>query len=336
MPANRAPLTVERYSPARKTDWDAFVAAGRNSTFLFRRDYMDYHSDRFRDCSLMVFDGAALIAVMPANDAGQGTVTSHGGLTYGGLVIGREATLMDVLASFQAILRWLHDNGHARLLFKQIPAFYNSLPDDEVDCALFQLDARLYRRDCAITVRLADRLPLQKRRQRSIKKAEKAGLRIVQEATFDAFWDRVLVPRLAGRYGVKPVHSVQEITLLASRFPDNIRLFAAYRGDEILAGTVIYETPAVAHAQYIATTDAGQESGALDYLFQQLIDVQYRNKTWFDFGNCSEKDGRALNYGLLDWKEGFGGRCVAHDFYEIETVRHVKLEALINPTPEKL
>ena len=46
-------LSVVRYTSDQKIVWDSFVAASRNGTFLFMRDYMDYHADRFTDYSLM-------------------------------------------------------------------------------------------------------------------------------------------------------------------------------------------------------------------------------------------------------------------------------------------
>jgi hypothetical protein len=33
----------------------------------------------------------------------------------------------------------------------------------------------------------------------------------------------------------------------------------------------------------------------------------------FDFGTADECDGRYLNRGLIDQKEGFGARAVVHD-----------------------
>jgi hypothetical protein len=274
----------------------------------------------------MLWRGSELVAVLPANQSDERTIISHEGLTYGGLVVARDATLNDVLAKFHACLRHLHEQGISRLLYKRVPSFYNTLPDDDVAYALFLLGATLYRRDCAMVVNHADRLRFRKGRKSEISKARRNGVRVVQESGFDSFWEKVLVPRLESRYGVKPVHSIEEIKLLASRFPENIRQFSAYLGDDIVAGTTIYETPAVAHAQYIAVTDEGQKIGALDFLFGWLIDEQYRDKTHIDLGICNEKEGRVLNQGLLDWKEGLGGRCYTHDFYEVLTANYSKLE----------
>jgi len=322
--------SVTRYTGAHKLEWDRFIGTAKNATFMFARDYMDYHSDRFTDHSLLIFQDETLVAVLPANLKSDGSLISHEGLTFGGLVVSRGASLCDVLEFFHALLGDLNRRQIAVLRYKQIPAFYNTLPDDDVAYALFLLEARLYRRDCAAVVVQADRLPLRKGHQGLIKRAIKLGVEIVEETTFQPFMEKVLAPRLAERYGTKPVHTLAELTLLAKRFPEQIRQFSAYCGEEILAGTTIYETQTVAHAQYAAATDKGRQMGAQAYLFSTLVD-QYQSKRCFDFGISNENEGRALNHGLLDWKEGFGARCYAHHFYEIATANYVKLESLLRP-----
>jgi hypothetical protein len=118
-------------------------------------------------------------------------------------------------------------------------------------------------------------------------------------------------------YATSPVHSQKEIELLHSRFPDNIKLFACFKGETMLAGVVIYESNRVARAQYIAASDDGKALGALDLIFHCLLTELYRRKPFFDFGTSDEMDGRRLNKGLIDQKEGFGARAVMHDHYEI-------------------
>jgi hypothetical protein len=208
--------------------------------------------------------------------------------------------------------------------------FYNTLPDDEVDYALFLLGAQLRRRDCALVINQADRLPFRRGRKGRIHKARRQKLRLVQETSFASFWEQILVPRLGKRYQVKPTHSVEEISLLAARFPQNIKQFSAYCGDELVAGTTIYETQTVAHAQYIAASEHGRKLDALDFLFGWLIEERYATKKHFDLGICNEEEGRALNYGLLDWKEGFGARCYVHDFYELCSEDYSKLEPVLH------
>ena len=60
-------LKVQRYSAKHKKVWDDFVSEVELHSILFYRDYMEYHSDRFTDYSLMVHKDQKLIAIMPAN-----------------------------------------------------------------------------------------------------------------------------------------------------------------------------------------------------------------------------------------------------------------------------
>ncbi|MGX2985056.1 hypothetical protein ACWIWK_06275 [Helicobacter sp. 23-1048] len=48
-------------------------------------------------------------------------------------------------------------------------------------------------------------------------------------------------------------------------------------------GVVIYETPNVAHVQYIANLHKRLEIGALDLVMVTLLD-KYSDKIYFDFG----------------------------------------------------
>jgi hypothetical protein len=321
-----AGFTVERYALDRKAEWDAFVQSAKNATFLFERDYMEYHSDRFVDYSLMVFHGRKLMALLPGNLNADGDVISHGGLTYGGLILPPAISLMKTMACFHASLRHLCEQGIARLYYKQIPSFYCTISNDDMTLLLYLLKAKLCRRDTSIVINQTNRIPFRKGRKSEISKGRRFGVRLTEEFDFSLFWEKVLIPRLARRYGVSPVHTLEEMTYLASKFPENLKQFSAYFGGQIVAGATVYEMPGVAHTQYIGVSALGKRTGALDYLISWLIDERYRHKQYFDFGTCKKGDRHALNYGLLNWKEGFGGRCYSHDYYEIATENYLMLE----------
>lgn len=325
----RTGLQVERYSAARKAAWDQFIGAAKNATFLFFRNYLEYHADRFKDHSLLFYREEQLLGVLPANLNEEHVLVSHGGLTYGGLVLRRECSMREALEVLQSCLEFVHELGIQSMLYKRIPRVYETVPSDEIDYALFLLQATLYRRDCAIVLSQPRPLKFRKGRKSEISKGRQAGVVVVEERNLAPFWTEVLEPRLESRYGVRPVHSLDEMTLLASRFPNHIRHYSAYHGGKIVAGTTIYETESVAHAQYIAVTAAGQNIGALDYLFSQLINLHYSKKMHFDFGICNEQEGRRLNLGLLSWKESFGARSVAHDFYKLQVRDFSRLDVIL-------
>jgi hypothetical protein len=289
-------LTVERYQHSQKPNWDRFVAEGKNSTFILHRDYMDYHADRFNDHSLIVWREGQIAAVLPANLTSDNTLVSHQGLSYGGFVLRRDVTLLGALQICQAALQFMHGRSIKKLIYKRVPSFYNTLPDGEMDYAMFLLDARLFRRDTAAVLPQADRLPIRRGKKSVINKGKRSGLLVREDKDFKSFWSQILEPRLRAKYGLKPVHSSDEIQLLADRFPQNIRLFSTFMDDRPVAGNVVFETPTVAHFQYSAIHPEGELIGALDVLSEWLVQVEYKNKRFVDFGVCNENNGRMLNH----------------------------------------
>lgn len=296
--------------------WDAFVRSSRNATFLHERGYMDYHADRFQDHSLLVFADGTLRGLLPAN-AASGSLVSHGGLTYGGLIVDDSQGAIEVLSMMEAVLDHARAQGFGTFHYKTIPSMYHRSPCEEDRYALFRLGGTLSRRDVLSVVAQSPRLPFQSRRARGARSAQKAGVTLIEETDYAPFWE-VLSQNLRARFGVDPVHSLDEITLLAKRFPANIRLFVARVDARCVAGVVVYESSNVAHVQYISANDEGRNTHALDALFAWLLNEVYASKPFFDFGISNEQQGRVVNEGLLAQKQGFGARTLVHDYYTID------------------
>lgn len=308
-------IKIVKYSGEKKEEWDKFVNNSKNGVFLFFRDYMEYHSDRFTDHSLMFYKGDKLIALFPANIK-ENTLFSHAGLTFGGFITDNKMTTPTMLQLFQALTEHAKANSVNKIIYKRIPYIYHSLPADEDLYALFRIKAKLFRRDVTSTIYLPEKIQFQETRCRCIKKAKLANVQVKKTDCFRSYW-KILEENLAKRHKTKPVHSIEEIEYLHSKFPENIKLFVSCKNEDILAGVVIYESRNVAHAQYIASEEKGREIGALDIIFDYLINEYYKNKKYFDFGISTENDGLYLNEGLIFFKEGFGARGVVHDFYKV-------------------
>ena len=306
---------IRRYTLDKADEWNAFVAQSKNGTFLFDRRYLDYHSDRFTDCSLMVYCRRQLWALLPANRVGE-TVYSHQGLTYGGLVIGSKATAAEVCEAMQAINDILHGEDVKRVVYKAVPYIYESLPADEPLYALTEVcRAQLVSRDIASVIDVDAALPLTELRRRGRRKAQNQGVTIRYSDDFAAFW-QLLTDNLRTKYNASPVHTLEEMTLLRDRFPENIRLLAAFLGDEMVAGTVLYVMPCVVKTQYISASPRGKEVCALDMLFPQLLTDMPGSQRYLDMGTSAMDDSTALKLPLIFQKEGFGARAVCYDTYE--------------------
>lgn len=310
---------IRRYTANDYENWNSFIAPAKNATFLFHRDFMDYHSNRFQDYSLIVLDDEKWVAVLPAN-AVANQVFSHQGLSYGGLIYNDKLKLASVLAVFKNILSFLDENELGKLQLKLLPSIYHQKPAEELDYALFLANAQLIRRDTLSVLDLTKINNLSKLRKRSIQKGTSNDVEIKEVTNFEEFWKKILIPNLAKKHQAKPVHSLEEITKLKALFPENIRQFNAYQNGIIVAGTTIFESENVAHCQYISGQEDKNELGGLDLLFQHLITEVFKNKHFFDFGISNENQGRVLNEGLSYWKESFGASTIVQDFYEVNTL----------------
>ena len=307
---------IKRYD--KNTDreaWNAFVAQSKNGTFLFDRNYMDYHSDRFEDFSLMFYLNEKLYALLPAHINGN-AIQSHMGLTYGGLVMENNASAARIVVLFQELNAYLAAQGIRSVLYKCVPWAYHLVPAEEDLYAIFRTcNAHLTARDIGSVIDMRHALRWSRLRRRGIKRATEAGITVKRTTDFADFW-QILSQNLADKYGVKPVHTLQEMELLAARFPRNIVLYNAYYENQSVGGIVVYITKQVVHAQYSSATPVGKQLGAIDMLYDRMINHDFSDYRYFDFGRSTENRGHYLNESLISQKEGFGARGMCWDWYE--------------------
>ena len=321
-------ITFKIYNDSYKSEWDNFIDISKNSTFLFKRDFMDYHSDKFKDNSLLIYKNSKLVALFPLNIT-DGKVYSHQGLTYGGIIVKYDIKFIKYLELFTEVLNYLHDISIDKLFIKQIPLIYNSNFNGELDYLSFISGGVIYRRDIISVIDMQNDFKISKDRIQGYKRGLKNNLEIREVDNFDDFWNSLLIPTLSKKYSVKPVHNLDEIKQLKDSFRENIKQFNVYHKDKIVAGTTIFQTKNVVHVQYIGSTTEKNSLGSLDFLFYKLIKEIYVDHRYFDFGNSHENEGMKINQGLNYWKEGFGARSVTQDFYEIETSNFKKLKNIL-------
>ncbi|HTA82768.1 MAG TPA: GNAT family N-acetyltransferase [Bacteroidia bacterium] len=317
-------LRISRYTRELSHEWDEFVKRSRNGTFLFQRQFMDYHSDRFFDHSVLVYNDNKIVALLPANQKAN-EIISHGGLTYGGLLITEEARLNDVIGYFYELLKYYMDNGIEEFTYKQIPFYYHSQHAFEDEYVMQLLKADLFKKDASFLLEMENEVKLQKGKKSNISRAKKENVKINVSTDYSTFWTKVLEPNLMEGHNAKPVHTKEEILLLAGKFPDNIKLFVAECNNELVGGTVLFINNKTVNVQYISASTNGKLLGALDYLFKELLE-KYKEYKYFNFGTASENDGNVLNMGLVNWKEGFGARACSHNFYRVATKKYSLLE----------
>ncbi len=308
-------VSVKIYSAQDKPVWDSFVGSSKNGVFLFNRDYMEYHKDRFQDHSLLFYKNDRLVGLMPANIS-RDVLQSHGGLTFGGVISAYSMKTPLMMEIFDALRKHCQSLGLKEILYKPIPHIYHSIPAEEDLYALYRANAKLVARGVSSTILMSQEKHFSDNRRASLRKAKKHNLTVKESDDFEAYM-RILEQNLVERHGVKPVHSIDEIKLLAGRFPNNIKLYASFKDDVLLAGIIIYESPNVAHIQYAANSAEGLKLGAQDIVEEYLINDRYKDKRYYDFGISTENQGHTLNQGLIKFKEDFGASAVVYDVYQI-------------------
>ena len=315
-------MKVLPYNQTMASEWDSFVRKSKNGTFLFCRSFMDYHSDRFVDASLVFVDTKNRICgLLPAN-VKENAIYSHGGLTYGGLVLDEKSVQSSVNEMFALAVDYYKDNYQAeKLIYKPVPHIYHQLPAEEDLYVLFRAGADLVQRSVSSSLYPCKHPKQRQSRRGGVVKALKNG--VVIEEILDADCDELkefhdmLVCVLNERHKTTPVHSYEEMRLLMKNFPKEIMLYVAKCQGEIVAGSWVFVTPIVVHTQYIATSDNGKKLGAGDLLIDWLISTRFQESVFFDFGISTENGGSVLNQGLIFEKEGFGARSVCYDVYAL-------------------
>jgi hypothetical protein len=310
-------FSIRKYNASHLNAWNEFVLNSKNGTFLFDRRYMEYHADRFNDYSLLCLDDRdRLVALLPGSIK-DGVVTSHGGLTYGGVICNSAMKAAAMLKVFASILEFMRRDHVRRLIYKAVPHIFHQIPAEEDLYALSMHNACLCRRDISSAIWLPDRLKFSKGKIEGIRKARRAGI-VVRDSTDYASFFKIGSAVMQDRHNLQPVHTSKEMTLLADRFPGKILLHAAYRGEQMLAGAIVYRFSSSAHVQYMYNSDEGLGVGALDIVIDHLVNERYSKLRFLSFGVSTEDEGRHLNEGLIHQKEMFGARSIVHDFYEVD------------------
>jgi Acetyltransferase (GNAT) domain len=300
--------------------WDRLVETAPMATFLHTRRFLSYHGDRFKDASVVLFDeNGAARAVLPAalDPDNPARVISHPGATYGGLVHDGRLNGQRAREALAAICGHYAGLGIRALLYKPVPYIYHRSPSADDVWAIAELGARRMAGDLSCAIDLSGRRTPSQRRLRSLDRAQRNEVAVSDDPqSTPAFW-AVLQSALERRYSARPVHTLDEIEELRSRFPDEITPVVAVHRGNVVAGTVLFKMPRVWHTQYLATSDEGMAVSALDVVIEHCIEKAVAAGTrYFDFGISPGAGRRGLNAGLYRFKAEFGGGGVVYEQYE--------------------
>jgi len=310
-------VEIVKYQESNKKEWDEFCKNSKNSTFLFQRDYMEYHKEVFEDASVLVLNKGKIVALFPCSKD-KDKIISHGGLTYGGLITKPDMRTPFFLDIFENLLSYFSALLYSSFIVKPLPSIFSKMPAQELEYALFLKNAKLIKRELSTVIHFSERGKLSKGRKWIINKAKRSDIRVSESEDFKRFL--VLQNTVLEKHEALAVHQAHELEYLREKFPKNIKLiFAESSSNELLAAALLFVFDNVVHTQYLATSEQGKEVGALDLLIESKIqDYKDQKQEFFNFGISTTDRGYNFNEGLCQQKESFGGSAIVIDTYEIK------------------
>lgn len=313
-------LSARPFTTGDSTVWEDLVGKGWNASFLHTRRFLSYHRDRFEDASLVIEDEQRrVVAVFPAalDPQDERRIISHPGSTYGGMVHAGALKGMRMVAALEAVTSTYRSMGRHVLRYKAVPTIYHRIPAEDDIFALLRMGAQFSRSDLASVIDLQNRPRIGKGRRSYLAKASRSGVTVDKGSDYlSALWS-VVEENLRTRHGVRPTHSLPEITELQDLFPEQIECVVGKLDGEVVGGTLIFRLGHVAHTQYIASYPRAREHSVLDLVLEETIVSSFASEhRYFSFGTSMERDG-SLNEGLHQFKSQFGAGAVVHHVFDL-------------------
>jgi hypothetical protein len=312
-------LQVRPYSEKDRERWDDLVDRSRSGTFMHRRGFLETVAQGVVDRSLLVVRAGRLVGVLPAAEhpSDPHILESHPS-SGGGLLHDPGLPLPALLAAFTAVAEHCYHEGFDTLRYKSLPGPYHRQPSQADTYALFRLGAALARCELASFVDTGSPRDIARHRRRHLRRAQRAGLEVLEEERYlREFWT-VLEDRLAGSHRATPQHRLEEVIALRQLFPQQVSCVVARDAGRVVAGAVVFRTGQVDQTPYLAADDRGYDVSALDLVVENVIsDAARRGVRFVSLGPTTTYGGRHLNEGLHRYKAEFGAGDVVHLTYDL-------------------
>lgn len=316
-------LRIKEYSDDLQDKWDDFVMESSvNGTFLQTRNFLNYHGDKFRDASLVLYKGLdTIVAVVPACmilERGEKIYYSHGGSTFGGIVIGN---MFNNIEHVEAIINTLEDffrsNDYDEVRFRVTSAIFAKGNIELLQYFLYQKGYYAYDELSSYIdfghyhAEITDNFSAGRRRD--YKYALKHGLQFKKLDTKEEIREfyQLLCDNLK-KYNTKPVHLLEELLeFKEKRLKDIVEFYGVYDQSRMIAGSMVFKfDKRVFHTQYLAADQSCLKLYPMNFLDAELISrAKEEGFRYFSFGISTEDKGKVLNKSLAQFKEGFGTQC---------------------------
>lgn len=315
-------LEVVKYENHFRDKWDDFVMRqSMNGTFLQTRNFLEYHGDRFKDASLLIYKGSdTIVAVVPACETAEENrkiFYAHCGSTFGGIVIAENFyNIEHVDAVMEVFEDYIRRQGYDEARIKCTGDIFSKRNNNLLYYFMFQkgyqaydeisfyIDFECYKEDIPSNFTYS--------RRRGYKNSLKNNLefrKLTADSEIKEFHG-ILCNNLQ-KFGAEPVHSLEELMEFKERrLKEVVEFYGVFLGEKMVAGSMVFLFGnQVFHTQYLA---ADQECLALfpmNFMDANLImTARERKFRYLSFGISTEEHGKVLNKNLAEFKEGFGAQ----------------------------
>ena len=305
-------IRAETFTKAPTPDWDTVTRKAVNGHFMFERNYMDYHADRFDDHSLLFYDDRVHsdrepVAVLPAHRKG-GDLISHQGLPFAGLLWTEDVRMNAMAESVQALIDHMTKHDLSRLIYSPVPAPYKRFHDDEDIYQIERAGAVVAGTKVGCSARIGSNPGISKNRREIVNRAARRGLRFETRIPLADSYG-IISNCLQEKFQKRPVHTLAELELLTQRYPKAIRCDGVFHEDDLVHSIITFHSDTCVRAQYTGGTNRGRDMHAQDFAFVSLVDAPEMQGRWFDFGTSMNPDTGDLQSKLHWYKETLGGRA---------------------------
>lgn len=314
---------IEACSAEEKKNLDSFILDKKtNGEFINSIRYLSYHPlERFSDDSIVLMDAESnsvqgvMMAAYKYED--KNTIISHPGTTFAGPVLRRNCSIADKETIINSMLGY-YEARYKKIIIKPLPALFAEQPTGCIDFWLLRRGYQYEMIGLSNVVNIAkidnenDILSLYdsaKRNQtRKVLKKQIFSLEVSDEEIDQDIWRR-MADNLEKKHHVKITHAYDEIVDLYNRFPEKIHpCYVRTKDKDYGAFALVYKFKNVFHTQYLDTNyDYTGDYPNLLLIFELIKQARHEGYNWLSFGISTENGGQYLNYGLYNYKAGYGG-----------------------------
>lgn len=241
-------MHIYRYTADKQEQWDRFVRTSNNGNLFHYRNFLSYHIGRtFDDHSLIFEKNGHIVALFPAavvERNGEKVLHSHPGASFGGFVFKNPyySEVEEIIDSFE---EYCISNGFDSTFFIPTPFSYFKDQNETFEYALIWRGYQIIEHYIFSIIDLKGSLDgiyreifRRKKRSKSYYRRliKENNIRFEWNKNFDEFYP-ILVENKA-RHGIKPTHTLDEITKLDKLFPGYFNLLMMYSGDVPVGGTL--------------------------------------------------------------------------------------------------